>query len=143
METTVMENSCMYSSELFGLAAAFAFYVGDSTYAAIFAVLSATSVAYHSNKTLTTNLIDKVGIVSLVGYGSYLLYQKCRSGLTTTHQYVCVAVALSTFFLTNYLYLYGYCCDDYCFHADSIVANLYHSLLHLLSVMGHTAILVM
>ena len=134
-------NCCFYSSLLFLITAILAFYHNYYVYSCIFAALVVTSLIIHSHYSIYTNLIDKVSIVSVVLYGGYLLYTKCTT--LECMPYVNLTIIALTFMVTVYLYYYGYYANKYCYDDDKRKANLYHSLLHLLSVIGHGMIIVL
>lgn len=85
-----------------------------------------------------TNLIDKLAILPVVIYGGYLLFQK----MCMKHATICFLIIL-TFLLVIYLYIYGYMHRLYCFSEDKSVGDAYHSILHLLSSVGHHLIIIL
>jgi len=97
-------------------------------YSFLFFCLTLTSVLVHSYHTLYTNLLDKLFIISIVFYGAFLLTSRRDN----------VFLIVTTFFLTIFLYSYGYCTNQYCYgpHGD-----LFHALLHFISSFGHHLII--
>jgi hypothetical protein len=132
-----MLSCCFYSSFVFlmnsGLAGIHKYYL----YSALFFTLFATSLIVHSNTNNYTIAIDKIAIFSIVLYGGKMLLEKLKSNLCIT------MFTISTFLLTIYLYYYGFLHKKYCYHPDTTIANLYHSLLHLISFIGHSLIITM
>ena len=100
----------------------------------IFFCLFTTSIIVHYSNTFYSNLFDKLSIIMVVCYGGFLYYKKL---LTTTEVTWIHYVPLLCFHLTIYLYVYGSLTDQYCFDNNFALANLYHSLLHIVSSVGH------
>jgi hypothetical protein len=127
-------NILIFSSLVFITNAITALYKNYYIYALIFFLLTMTSLAYHMNYTFYTSIVDKIMIHLLVLYGGYMLYNKfctedCNRLLTGI---------IVMFFLSNvYLYIYGYCIGDYCFHPELCVGNNYHALMHIMGSIGH------
>lgn len=93
-----------------------------------------TSVIVHSNNNIYTIVIDKIAILSIVLYGSYILYNK---RLIVNRSKIRLFVIITTFLLTLFLYFYGYYNNCYCYNQDKCIGDKYHSLLHLISSIGH------
>jgi hypothetical protein len=133
-------NSCFYSSFIFLTTSLLAWYCGYVIYSILFLLLTITSVIVHSNYNIYTLIIDKISILLVVLYGGYVFYEKfCYNELDTKY---CVFsfLILCTFFITIYLYVYGYYSNQYCFYENKNIAILYHSLLHIISSFGHNLI---
>ena len=142
VERTV--NSCFYSSFIYVINVLVAYYYGYYFYSNIFAVLFATSVIHHSNCNIYTNLIDKIAICMVVFYGGWLLYDKIATPDNHSNiNLLLIVFIITTFLLTVYLYTYGYLCNKFCFYEDKITANYYHSLLHVISSLGHIGIVIL
>jgi hypothetical protein len=141
-----MLSCCFYSSFVFlmnsGLAGIHKYYL----YSGLFFTLFATSLIVHSNTNNYTLLIDKIAIFAIVFYGGGLFALKCRTK-NPCFCNLCITmmtmITISTFLLTIYLYYYGFLHKKYCYHPDNTIANLYHSLLHLISFIGHSLIITM
>jgi len=97
-----------------------------------------TSLIFHNYDTVYTNFVDKIAILSVVIYGGYLLFQK----MCAKHAFTCFLIIL-TFLLAIYLYIYGYMNKMYCFSEDSCEGSAYHSILHLISSLGHHLIIIL
>jgi len=136
-------NSCYYSSFVFIINLLVAYYYEYYFYSTIFALLFTTSIIYHSTYTIYTNILDKIAICLIVFYGGWLFYDKmitrCNSYITNS----IIIFIVTTFLLTIYLYFYGYLYSNYCFCEDNIIANYYHSFLHVLSSLGHICIIIL
>ena len=111
-------------------------------YSYLFLQLMMTSFYYHSSYSPLSNIVDKLAIVSVVGYGSTIFIQKLCE-ISTMYE-MCIAFQiLSTFLYVNYLYIYGRYTGSYCFNRDVDTANKYHALLHCISSVGHILIVVL
>lgn len=152
--STTHFNSCFYSSFIFVINIILCYYYNYTTYAVLFAILLITSIIVHSYTTTLSLFIDKLAILSVVLYGGYVFYEKLTDIFTTEsfasfettdniHKIIYATLIISTFLTTIYLYYYGYTCNKYCFCEDSYIANLWHSLLHAISSIGHACIVIM
>lgn len=104
-------------------------------YSLFFACLTISSLVVHSHHTLVTNLIDKVCIAAIVLYGGYVFYNKLpKINLWNSLFY---AMCVSTFLFTIWVYIYGYITKQYCFCGDSELGNIWHSMMHVVSSIGH------
>ncbi len=129
METTDI-NIVLLSCLVFLTNAGVAFYKEQYTYAFLFVGLTVASFIYHSHNTVYTNAFDKLMIVLVVSYGAYLLYTK-----GTPENQIQQLGVVALFIAVLFLFFYGYCTDNYCFHPEH--GNHYHGLLHFLSSLGH------
>ena len=118
----------IFTSLIFLTNALHAFYKNYYIYGALFFFLTLTSVLVHSYHTIYTNLLDKLFIISIVFYGAYLLTFRRDNFIPI----------LITFFLTIFLYSYGYCTNQYCYGP---YGDHYHALLHFISSFGHHLII--
>ena len=100
-------------------------------YSLLFGNLTITSIIYHAKPTLCTNIVDKFAIASVVFYGAHKVYQKRTL-------YKKISIIIVSYLLVLYLFLYGYYTNNYCFHPER--GNAYHSLLHMISSLGHHCI---
>jgi len=137
-EPIISSNPLILSSLFFLTNALVAFLKEYYLYALFFLVLTITSLIFHSNNNIYTNLIDKIAILLVIIYGGYLLFQK----MCAKHAFTCFLIIL-TFFLVAYLYIYGYTNKMYCFSEDKSVGDAYHSILHLISSVGHHLIIIL
>ena len=104
-------------------------------------MLFSTSILVHSNNNIYTLLLDKVSILGIVCYGGYLFYNSLTPITSNLNDKIMPVLIILTFLLTIYLYYYGYMYNKYCYDEDKDIANLYHSLLHIISSVGHHLIL--
>ena len=133
-------NSCLYSSWLFAINSAVCIGMEEYIYSGLFAYLLFSSLLFHYEPNIYTNLIDKGGIAAVVLYGGYMFYLKCYEAKYRIHTLLLVCSTL-TFVSTIYLFFVGYWFRMFCYCEDSERANMWHSYLHLLSSIGHYLIL--
>ena len=126
-------SSCIFITNVIS-----AYYKEDYIYATAFCALIATSVIVHSTVNIYTNILDKISIIIIVLYGLYSINYKTVAGYNNN---IVLFFIIATFFSTIYLYGYGYCIDDSCFHPK--YGNYYHALMHIISSIGHHAIIFM
>jgi len=160
-ENLKSQNTCFYSSFLFLINTTICWYYGYFIYASLFFALFVTSIIVHSYTNIYTILIDKISIISVVLYGGYVFLKKIRepgdiercvgrqseasgvySEVCPTHgdhieKLVHGVLIVYTFIVTLYLYYIGFLYNSYCFCENPIVANMWHSFLHLVSCIGH------
>jgi len=125
-----------YSSFLFLLNVCIGIYIQDLTYTFLFFCLFLTSVLYRTYINTYYLLADKLVIYAVVLYGSYILYKK----YTTIPLYIYYCI-LTTFVATIFIYHYGYYTEQFCFDSDANTSYSYYSLLHCISSIGHTLIM--
>lgn len=136
-------NSCLYSSFIFIINSLVAYYYEYYIYSLNFFGLFITSIIHHSTYNIYTKLLDKISIISVVSYGGWLFYNKIMNNdFSHTHYILCIVI-IKTFFATIYLFYYGYYFNKYCFSDDYMIANYYHSLLHVISSLGHILIVLL
>ena len=123
-----------FSSFIFITNAITAFWYEYYVYSLLFGMLTLTSLLYHSRKNVYTHLIDKVAILAVVLYGGYMVFHK-----QMCHTNRCIVI--TTFILSIVLFYYGYLTTTLCYHPDTSIGNKYHSLLHLISSIGHHCII--
>ena len=138
-----MNYICFSSSFLFLITAVLALYNKYYVYGILLIFLLFTSIIFHTWSTNYTLIIDKVSIFAVIIYGAYLFYKKSMEIPSNTRIIILQILVLLTFFMTIYLYYYGYYTNQYCFDKDTNIANLYHSLLHFISIYGHNIIIIM
>jgi hypothetical protein len=137
----------VYSSFIFLTNVGLAYYYNYYVYSLLFLGLFTTSVIYHYYQTILSNIIDKVSILLVVGYGYNIFINKCFNNTLlveyTLGHYICILLVGITFLSTIYLYCYGYICNQYCFCENLTTQELYHTLLHLMASLGHHIIMIM
>ena len=108
------------------------YYFEYYNYSFLFGSLTITSIIYHYNTNIYTNLMDKICIIGIVVYGGHLLYKK-----TNNENKFYVGCIIFLFLTSIYLYYYGYCTNNYCYHPDKCIGNKYHCALHCISSIAH------
>jgi len=131
-ESNTKCSLCVYSSLIFLTNVILALYYKHYFYAFLFLCLTITSVVHHTYNTSYTSIIDKIFVYSIIFYGGYIFYNKFNNCNTFKS-----ALIITTFLLVVFLYAYGYITDDYSFHPSNSVSQMYHSLLHIISSIGH------
>jgi hypothetical protein len=137
-----MNHICFSSSFLFLVTAILALYCKYYVYGILLLLLLITSIIVHSWTTSYTLLLDKVSIIAVILYGAYLFYTKSIQNPSNARIIILQILVLLTFFITIYLYYYGYYTNQYCFDKNINMANLYHSFLHFISFYGHNIIII-
>lgn len=131
-------NVLVYTSLIFITNILTALYKEYYLYAFLFFMLTITSVIVHTHDNIYTNTLDKCSVMLVVIYGGNMLWNKyllCGS--------LPVFIVFAAFIFCIYVYLYGYLQRNYCFHSQKCVADVYHSLLHLISSLGHHLIILL
>jgi len=135
---------CVYSSLIFVTNVFSALYYSHYFYAFLFLCLTMTSIIHHTYNTFYTGIIDKIPVYAVILYGGFVFYNKyittsitdlnLKTDLKTN---IKAALIVSTFLSVVFLYTYGYLTDNYSFHPSHSVSQMYHSLLHIISSIGH------
>jgi len=133
-----IKNILVLSSLIFSTNIVTSFIYKNYVYSVLFVFLTITSVIYHSNANYYTNILDKLGIVLIVSYGTYNVYSKFD-----INKIIIVSIIIILFLLTLFLYIYGYVTKQFCFHNQLCIGNKYHSLLHCISSFAHHLITIM
>ena len=132
-----MNKLCFCSSFIYLTNCILAYAYDYNVYALIFFCLFVTSTLFHSNNTnYIAYILDKISIFMVVCYGGYVLYSEYNEELMIKNYMI-----MLTFLLTIYLYYYGWMYGKYCYDQDEDVANKYHSLMHVISSIGHLLII--
>jgi aminopeptidase-like protein len=101
-------------------------------YSFLFACLTITSLIFHYNNNIYTNILDKIFILAIVLYGGNMLYNK-----TTSDNKLNVLLIITSFLSCIFLFFYGYCVKDYCYNPNKYIANKYHCMIHIIGSIGH------
>jgi hypothetical protein len=137
-------TSCFYSSFIFLTNVIVAYWYEYYFYGRLFFLLIITSILFHSiHNNIYSNINDKIAILCIVLYGGNLFFHKFLTNETSVKYWVFSFFIVSAFLLTLYLFIYGYITNSFCFYEDRNKANLYHSLLHIISSIGHNLIIMM
>ena len=127
------KTSCFYSSFVFLINVLFCFMRNQFLYGLLFLLLFTTSITFYTYDDLVPFLLDQFTLFMVVLYGFFVfLFKKKR--------WHYVILVLSTFFTTVYLYYYGYMTQSYCY---GYYEYEWHSILHIISSIGHLGILFM
>lgn len=129
-----MENKLlMFSSLIFITNIVTAFYKKYYLHCILFICLTITSVSYHyDHSNIYIKILDIFFILAIILYIIYSLYNKTSRG-NLNH----IIVILITFLFTTFLFFYGYCVKNYCFHPDKYISSIYHCMLHIISSLGN------
>ena len=114
----------------------YAYYYNYTLYATLFLNLTLTSLYYHSTYTPLSNILDKTAIASVVLYGGQLFITKLFTPSINSISILLKLAIPLTFLTTNYIYFYGKSHDPH-------VGNTFHSILHLVSSLGHLLIIIL
>jgi hypothetical protein len=137
---------CVYSSLIFLTNIFLALYYDHYFYAFLFLCLTVTSLVHHSYNTDYTSIIDKISVYAVIFYGGYIFYNKYLKDIINTKDIINIIntkdiikpiIIVGTFLSVVFLYAYGYLTDNYSFHPSDSVSQMYHSLLHIISSIGH------
>jgi len=140
---------CVYSSLIFLTNIFLALYYYHYFYAFLFLCLTITSLVHHTYNTDYTSIIDKISVYAVIFYGGYIFYTKYVKDIINIKDIkeikeiinikniIKPLIIVSTFLSVVFLYGYGYLTDNYSFHPSHSVSQMYHSLLHIISSIGH------
>ena len=106
-----INNLLLFSSLIFFTNVVLAYYKKDYIYIFLFSGLIITSLLYHSNNNIYTNILDKIFILGVVSYGGYSLYNKSNE----KNQELVILIIL-LFLSVVFIFYYGYCIDNFCYH---------------------------
>jgi hypothetical protein len=134
-------NKLVFSSMVFLTNAVVAFWHKYYLYSFFFLCLTITSYWHHSHHTYYSNAFDKIAVFSIVFYGGYLFYEK--TVLVKESNIILSAIIVTTFLATIYFYYGGLYLNNYCFHEDKAISEWFHSLMHILSSIGHHFIIIL
>jgi len=130
----IIETKINIISSFVFLTNAFVAYLFDyKLYSFLFFMLWITSMIYHTNKNIYTNILDKIVILTIFLYGGYLFVTKPQN---TNYKIMIVLSFLSTIFLYYYTSQY----EEYELSLQT-QTNL-HSLLHIIASIGHHLIVI-
>ena len=137
---------CVYSSLIFVTNVFLALYYNHYLYSVLFLCLTITSIIHHTYNTVYTGIIDKIPVYAIILYGGFIFYNKyiitnIKDNTNSSITNIKAALIVITFLLVVFLYTYGYLTDNYSFHPSHSVSQMYHSLLHIISSIGHHLII--
>lgn len=125
-----MISICFFSSFIFIFNIIYAYLKNEIIYSLLF--------HYFKNNFLLK--IDKVSIITIVLFGFYKFLQKITI-ITRYLEYLLIVVILLCFIIVNYLYVYGYLVNQYCFCNNIYACEICHSILHMFVSIGHNCII--
>ncbi len=139
----IINNSCQLSPLIFLINIFIGIYSNYFLYSLLFFFLIITSLIYHTYNTDFTYIIDKVSILYVVLYGSLLFFQKIYCIDTTIINLLSIIIIVSTFLSVFYLYYYGYYIKEYCFNDDINISYQYQSMIHYITFVSHSLIMLL
>lgn len=128
-------NSCVYSSFIFLINSMFFSLYKKYYYALSFKMIFLTSVAFHSNRTFITFLIDQISIANIIIYDLYYLYNNL---IFTLYHCILLFFGIICFLINIILFCYGYVFKCFCY--DPEYSDYYHSLLHYTTFVAHVLV---
>ena len=131
-----MYDPTFITSFVFLTNAIVAFLTENIVYAFLMILLTISSIIFRLFRSEEFVRIDQVFVACIVFYGAYIFSIKAHK-----MNPIVIAFILTTFFLTFYLYCYGYHVKKFCYDTDEEVGKVYHAALHIISSAGHHAIL--
>ena len=132
MEPNEVFSILIFSSFIFITNVLSTLYKNYYIYSFLFVCLTITSITFHYNTNIYTNILDKIFVLAIVLYGGYVLYNK-----TTTDNQISVFLIVMSFLFCIFFFYYGYYVKDYCYNPDKCVGDNYHCILHIISSFGH------
>lgn len=125
-------NQCFYSSFIFLLNSILCSLYQEYYYSFTFKMLFITSILFHSTQSFF--YIDQLAVLQVALYGFYKIYKNLK------FNFVLLGIALC-FIATIVLFYYGYLFKCFCY--DPIYSDYYHSLLHYITFVGNSLILIL
>ena len=131
-----------YSSLLFSTNAITSLLAGYYLYSLCFVALSMSSLFLHGLQQNPIHYciyywVDQVCIAAVVILGGIKFWQKTKTG----HPLL-IAIIIGSFLFVVASFIGGKALEKMCFDPDKDVANLWHSIIHLVSSVGHHLIAV-
>lgn len=143
-EPEIMEergtNILIFTSLVFITNIMTALYKEYYVYAGCFLLLTVTSIIVHTYDNIYTNTIDKLAVTLIVVYGSYILWSKY---MLPDENVILILLVVFAFTFCIFVYIYGYITQNYCFHSQKCIADVYHSCMHFISSIGHHIIILL
>jgi len=139
----LINNSCQLSPFIFIINIFIGIYCKYFLYSLLFFCLIITSLIYHTYYTEFSNIIDKILILYVVLYGILLFYQKIYCININIINLLYIFIIVSTFLSVFYLYYYGYYINEYCFNKDITISYQYQSMIHYITFVSHSLIMLL
>ena len=128
-----------YSCSVFITNAIHALVMNNIVYFFMFTGLFITSVVMRMYSNIYTVILDKIVIGLVILYGGKIFLDKVNND-GIFKNILLNGLILLTFFLTIFLYSYGYIVGGYCFGENG---DTWHGLMHCISSVGHHLILLL
>jgi len=144
MELIQNRHELIYTGLLFATNFITARTKGYNIYSTWFFLLTVTSILFHGMfpDSYIMNTIDKIPIAGIIITGKILFYEKIMK--CTSHMYILyVLFVISCYIIVIFIFYYGYLSHQFCFDKNEKIANTYHSLVHLISSVGHHFIILL
>jgi ABC-type uncharacterized transport system permease subunit len=144
MELIQNRHELIYTGLLFGTNFITARIKGYNTYSTWFFLLTITTILFHGMfpDSHIMNFFDKIPIAGIIITGKILFYEKIMK--CTSNMYILYVVfVIACYIVVIYLFYYGYLSSSLCFDKNEKIANTYHSLIHLISSIGHHFIILL
>ena len=122
----------LYSSCLFLLVSIVGILYTYYIYSLLFLFLMSTSILFYINNKYY--LVDQLAILCCVFYGLYTFIQKFKLTIGSV-------IIMYTFIFCVILYYGGYYLQDFCY--CKIYGNVWHFLVHVLTIIGHIGIIIL
>jgi hypothetical protein len=135
-----MISICFFSSFIFLFNIIYSYLKNEIIYCILFLFLLITSLLFHYYKNVFLLFIDKISILAIFSFGLYKFLQKITI-VNTYLEYLLIVVILLCFIIVNYLYVYGYLVNQYCFCNNIYACEICHSILHMFVSIGHNCII--
>ena len=141
-------NTRLISSYLFFINIYISFYKKNYIYTFLFSNLLISSVILHwlqydfnhlEEEIQLVKKIDSINVNLIIIYGFYLFLYK---NFKQKNNIFINGIIIYLFLFCAYLYYYGYYKKKYFFDSDDNKAKLYHSLVHLMGIIGHILIVI-
>lgn len=139
----MINNCCQLSPLIFIINIIIGLYNNYLLYSLLFFSLTITSIIYHTYYTDFTYIIDKVAILYIILYGMLLFYQKINFITINFVNIIMCIIIILTFLSVFYIYHYGFYIKEYCFNNDINISYKYHSLIHYISCLSHSLIMLL
>jgi len=135
-----MISICFFSSFIFLFNIIYSYLKNEIIYCILFLFLLITSLLFHYYKNVFLLFIDKISILAIFSFGLYKFLQKITI-VNTYLEYLLIVVILLCFIIVNYLYVYVYLVNKYCFCNNIYACEICHSILHMFVSIGHNCII--
>jgi hypothetical protein len=145
MELIQNRHELVYTGLLFGTNFITARIKGYNVYSTWFFLLTITTILFHGifPDSYIMNIIDKIPILGIIITGKILFYEKIMNCNSRIYIYIYILFIVSCYIFVIYLFYYGYLSNSLCFDKNEKIANTYHSIIHLISAIGHHFIILL